>query len=113
MNYRTATEGEQLIKPLYYNYPKKLEAYKHPTQYLFGTELMVAPITTPNSDVTATGSVEAWLPQGDWFDLFDGRHYYCENDRKMTLCRAVSAFLFWQRPVLLCPFTNISQKIMS
>jgi len=48
MNYRCHTEGIPLICPMYYAYPKRSEAYEVKNQYLFGSELMVAPITEPN-----------------------------------------------------------------
>ena len=36
-----------LILPMYYAYPKQREAYQVPNQYLFGSEMMAAAVTTP------------------------------------------------------------------
>ena len=47
MNYRQYAEGIPLVLPMYYAYPDMDEAYRVPNQYLFGSELMVAAITTP------------------------------------------------------------------
>ena len=63
---------EPLVQPMYYAYPKKSAAYEVKNQFMFGSELMVAPITKPNSKITQLGSVNAWLPEGDWFDFFTG-----------------------------------------
>ena len=43
-----------------------------PNQFAFGTELLVAPITTPRDPVTLRGAVRAWLPPGIWIDIFTG-----------------------------------------
>lgn len=90
MNYKTHTELLPLIRPMYYSYPKCHCAYEVPNQFWFGSELMVAPITTPQDTTTHTGKVTAWLPRGDWFDFFSGLHYFSKRGRKMELHRSLS-----------------------
>ncbi len=75
MNYRNHHDLEPLMQPMYYRYPKCDGAYNAKNQYYFGSELMVAPITTPKSSVTNMGSVKVFFPRGSWFDFFDGSHY--------------------------------------
>jgi len=87
MNYRTHTECLPLVEPMYYLYPKCSAAYEVPNQFMFGTELMVAPITEPNNKIDGLGRADAWLPKGDWFDFETGLHYYSEKGRKMELFR--------------------------
>ena len=50
-------------------------AYRVPNQFMFGTELLVAPITEPADPGTRMGSVDAWLPEGEWIDVFTGLRY--------------------------------------
>ena len=60
-----------ICKPLYYDYPEIKEAYKAKNEYMFGENLLVAPITAPvNKNGTATR--EVWLPDGVWTDIFTG-----------------------------------------
>ena len=47
MNHRAASEGRPLVEPLYHRWPSADEAYDQPNQFLFGSELVVAPLTTP------------------------------------------------------------------
>lgn len=47
MNYRSYAENMPLIEPMYYEYPENAEAYEVKNQYFFGSQLMVAPVTTP------------------------------------------------------------------
>ena len=79
MNYRLHTDLEPLIQPLYYHYKndyaygKKGKVTRN--SYLFGSELLVIPITKPSDKVTTLGAVRAWLPDGIWTDAFRGSVY--------------------------------------
>lgn len=75
MNIRAHEESEPLVQPLYYKYPSQEEAYQHPNQYFFGTELMVCPMTEPINYQSQLASFDAWLPQGEWYDLGSGLKY--------------------------------------
>jgi alpha-glucosidase (family GH31 glycosyl hydrolase) len=74
MNVR-AHEGDPLVSPMYYDHPEDAEAYTVPNQFMFGTELLVAPITSPADAETGLGRVRAWLPEGEWQDVFTGQAY--------------------------------------
>lgn len=64
-----------IVRPMYHDHPTHPEAFSVPHQYLFGSDLIVAPITTPRDRRTGLASVTVWLPDGDWFDLFTGKRY--------------------------------------
>ncbi len=72
-----------LVTPMYYDYPTNSEAYQSKDQYLFGTELMVAPICEPMDRTLKTSKRKFWLPEGQWFDFFDGS---CFDGGKYNLC---------------------------
>lgn len=90
MNYLTHSRLLPLVQPMYYTHPKCQAAYEVPNQFWFGTELMVAPITSPQDPSILMGKVTAWLPKGDWFDFFTGMHYYSHRGRKMNLYRSLN-----------------------
>ena len=73
--YRQHTEGVPLVRLVYYAYPNAGRAYSEKNQYLFGSELMVCPITSPIDDATGTAGVRAWIPNGIWTDFFTGKTY--------------------------------------
>ena len=83
-NYKTYTEGEPICMPMYYRYDCK-EAYEVKNQYIFGGQLMVCPITKPMDKRLNLASVRAWLPEGRWTDIFNGRIY--EGGRWINLYR--------------------------
>ena len=85
MNHRAATAGIPLVLPLYYLWSEHHEAYTVPNQFMFGSELLVVPITTPRDAVTLLGSVTAWLPPGVWADIHTGAVVH--GDRTVELHR--------------------------
>jgi alpha-glucosidase (family GH31 glycosyl hydrolase) len=58
-----------ILRPLYLRYPDLEEAYRHPYEYFFGEQMLVAPV------VTAGAEQPIYLPPGDWRDFFTGRRY--------------------------------------
>lgn len=74
MNYRSYKEGRALCEPMYYEY-KNEESYHCPNEYMFGSELLVCPVTTKLDDKTKTATTKLWLPDGRWTNVFDGKIY--------------------------------------
>jgi len=66
--------GVPIIRPLYLDYPANSEAYTNSGEYLYGDNVLVAPITSPN-DANGNGSVATWIPPGSWTDYFTGTTY--------------------------------------
>lgn len=109
MNYRNHTELEPLVQPMYYAYPKAGAAYDMKNQYMFGTELMVAPITTPNNNITQMGSVDVWFPKGDWFDFFKGTHYTSKKGRILSVHRNIKEFPVFAKAGAIVPLQNAKE----
>ena len=106
MNYRTHTERLPLVQPMYYSHPKCHAAYEVPNQYWFGSELMVAPITEKQDAASRMGKVTAWLPQGSWFDLFDGTYYASRRGRKLNLHRMLDTVPVLAKAGAIVPMAN-------
>ena len=106
MNYRNHVDLEPLVQPMYYAYPKKSAAYEVKNQFMFGSELMIAPITKPNSKITQMGSVNAWLPKGDWFDFFSGLHYTSKTDRTLSVHRKLDNYPVFAKAGAIVPMQN-------
>lgn len=88
MNVRSAQHSEPLVQPLYWHFPDISAAYEHPNEYFFGSELLVAPITSPGDPVTRMGHAKAWIPKGKHVDIFTGATY--TGNRTLTLYRPLS-----------------------
>lgn len=63
--------GLPITRPLYLNYPEQNAAYTHPGEYLYGSDVLVAPVTTPGNVASKT----VWFPPGRWVDYFTGATY--------------------------------------
>ena len=75
MAWRDHKYGITLIRPMYHDYPEVEEAYHCPQQYLFGTEMLVAPFVSPAHPETQLARQEVWLPQGEWYHFFTSEYY--------------------------------------
>ncbi len=73
-NYRTHTEGIPICMPLYYRHDCD-DAYEAKNSYYFGSGLLVCPITQPTDKRLNLAICRAWLPEGRWTDIFNGRIY--------------------------------------
>ncbi|MDA3874016.1 MAG: DUF5110 domain-containing protein, partial [Kiritimatiellae bacterium] len=69
---KCAETGLSVIRPMYYEYPEAKEAYRCPNQYMFGDEMIVAPVIEPLDPMTETAPVNLWLPEGEWIDVARG-----------------------------------------
>ncbi|MDU5379757.1 MAG: glycoside hydrolase family 31 protein [Actinomyces sp.] len=88
------SHGIGIVRPMYQDYPTKPEAFGVPNQYMFGPDMIVAPITAPRDAASRLASVKVWLPHGTWTDLFTGITY--EGNRTLTMYRPIE-----QIPVLV------------
>lgn len=75
MNMRTHRDGIALIEPLYYDYPEDKRAYECRNAYIFGKNLIVAPISKQTDKRTLTAGEKVFLPKGRWTDIFTGKVY--------------------------------------
>lgn len=87
---RTHRLGEALIRPIYYQWSEQEEAYQMRNQYLFGTSLMVCPITAPMNQEIKMGNVKVWLPEGFWYDFLTGQVY--SGDRILSIWRDLESY---------------------
>lgn len=116
MNYRNHNELLPMIQPMYYSHPMNDAAYSVPTQYWFGSELIVSPIAEHSDKVDTLSKTEVWLPKGDWFDFFDGTHYVSENGRKMKIFRSLKDYPVFAKQGAIVPmavFENNENRLFN
>ncbi|MBQ6714561.1 MAG: DUF5110 domain-containing protein [Clostridia bacterium] len=103
MVYKNHKDGEPLIRPLYYDYPKCDNAYKYKNQYMFGSELLICPITEPSDSIVNLGKATGWLPKGDWFDFFNGTRYVSRKGRIMDFYRKLEDYPVFAKAGAIVP----------
>jgi alpha-glucosidase len=71
---RTYDTGVAFLRPLYYNWPQEEAAYTSKGEYLFGEQLLAAPVTAPADKVSGLATETVWLPKGEWIEWPTGKH---------------------------------------
>jgi alpha-glucosidase len=71
---RTYDTGVAFFRPLYYDWPESPEAYDNKNEYLFGDQMLAAPITAPADKQSGLATEKIWLPQGEWIEWPTGKH---------------------------------------
>lgn len=106
---RTAETGVSLVRPLYYEWPGREEAYSHPHQYLFGDEILAAPIARPVDADTEESQQVVWLPPGDWIDTAHG--LTLKGDRQYDQSYRLEEIPLFVRPGTVIPEQGFTRRL--
>lgn len=68
---RAVDTGLPIAGPLYLRWPQRRAAYRNPTQFTYGRDLVVAPVTGAG----ASADVRLWVPPGRWVERSTGRSF--------------------------------------
>ena len=71
---RTYDTGVAFVRPLYYDWPEAPEAYTSKGEYLFGDQMLVAPVVAAADKSSGLAAEKVWLPEGDWIEWPTGKH---------------------------------------
>ena len=70
---KTYESGLSLCCPLYYDNPEAKEAYEFKEEYMFGDNMLIAPVTNEVDSVDGYATVKVWLPEGEWLEYETGK----------------------------------------
>lgn len=84
-----ARTGLPLTRPMALAFPDAREAHAFDTQYLFGPDLLVAPVLLPG------GRATVWLPDGHWWDWHTGERH--PGNRRLELELPLDRFPLFAR----------------
>jgi hypothetical protein len=68
---QTYDTGLPITRAMYLSWPEDNDAYLYDHEYMFGPELLVAPVGTAGDPATKT----VWFPPGSWTDIFTRQRY--------------------------------------
>jgi alpha-glucosidase len=63
------------LRPLYYDWPEEDAAYKSKNEYVFGDQMLAAPVTSAADKLTGLSAEKVWLPKGEWIEWPTGKHF--------------------------------------
>lgn len=72
---RTYDTGVAFLHPLYYDWPEADAAYSNKGEYVFGSQMIAAPITQPVDAATQLAKESIWIPGGEWIERATGKHF--------------------------------------
>lgn len=106
---RAATESVPFLRPLYIDFPTTETAYHQSQEFLFGDQLLVAPISSPGVGPRRIAAQSVWFPPtaDAWFDFFTGERF---NPGEHAVATApIDSFPLYVRsgiPLPMQPFTQ-------
>jgi alpha-glucosidase (family GH31 glycosyl hydrolase) len=98
---RTYDTGVAFLRPLYYKWPEADEAYNTPNEFLFGDDVIAAPVTSPMDPATDLATEDIWLPDGEWIEQSSGRHIVGPVTLKRTF--SMEQIPLYTRPGAIIP----------
>ncbi|MDA8440254.1 MAG: DUF4968 domain-containing protein, partial [Propionibacterium sp.] len=104
MNERAHSQGEPLVRPIYWTPGAPVDALHQHGEFWFGTEMIVAAITRPADTRLKIATARAWLPEGNWVDLFTGLVY--DGGRTVSLHRRLEEYPVFVRAGGIVPLTG-------
>lgn len=104
MNYRAYKDSVPLVMPMYYDYPEETAAYQVKNQFMFGTQLLVAPVTGKRISGLNVAEVKVWLPEGIWHDIYTGMIY--DGNRILNMYRDLNSIPVLAKAGAILPFTD-------
>jgi alpha-glucosidase len=92
----TSRVGLPAMRPVFLDYPQAEDFYGNNRDFLFGSDLFVAPVTTEMVDAE-----EVQLPPGDWYDYWTSQKVSSKN--KITLHPALDEMPLYVRAGAIIP----------
>ena len=72
----TYDSGVAFMRPVYYDSPNAPEAYAAKGEYLFGENMLVAPVVEPVDPANGLATEHIWIPAGDWIEWSSGKSFH-------------------------------------
>ena len=94
--------GGAILYPVYYDWNPGWDLLEiQYNEYVFGGEMLVAPIIRPANADLRLGQADVWLPEGEWTDFFTGRRY--AGGQRIDVYRPLSGMPVFVRPGTVIP----------
>lgn len=106
--WQTYRTGVSLNRPLYLEYPDLEPAYVNGQEFLFGDNLLAAPITMPGVGPGRVGRQIVWFPpDASWYHFFTGERF--DGDQTRIVSADIDEFPLYARggvPIPLQPYSE-------
>jgi alpha-glucosidase len=87
---KTFDTGIAFFRPLYYDWPDADAAYTSKGEYIFGDQMLAAPVATASDKITGLATENVWLPPGEWIEWPTGKHFAVADQAGSSFARNFS-----------------------
>jgi Glycosyl hydrolases family 31/Domain of unknown function (DUF5110) len=87
---KTFDTGIAFYHPLYYDWPGAQAAYSSKGEYVFGDQMLAAPVATAADKITGLSTENVWLPKGEWIEWPTGKHFSVADEAGSSFSRNFS-----------------------
>ena len=105
----TYDTGIGMNRPLYYEWPEENNAYVYEDEYLFGNDMLIAPIYTPSRNGISSRNI--WLPGGLWWDVT--RNSLRHGGSVFRGTYTLDEFPVFYRPGSVIPFYPVQRSVVT
>lgn len=105
---QSSRQSVPLVRPMYIDYPGNENAYQNPQEYLFGDNLLAAPVATAGTGPGKVAPQRVWFPQGLWYQWFSGEKF-SSGERSEIVWSDLNEFPLFARggvPIPLQPYID-------
>ncbi|RYG71515.1 DUF5110 domain-containing protein, partial [bacterium] len=100
-------QTKPLLRPMYLSNPGQEAAYHANGQYLYGDNVIVAPIVSAGVGPNFVGQQSVWFPAGAWFNFFTGERFEGNSSALVTAdLNEVPLFVRAGVPLPMQPYTQ-------
>lgn len=105
----TYDTGIGMNRPLYYDWPEESKAYQFEDEFMFGSDILVAPIYEPAQNGISTRSI--WLPKGLWWDV--SQKTLTQGDRTFRANFTLDQFPVYYKAGSIIPFYPLQRSVVT
>ena len=105
----TYDTGIGMSRPLYYEWPEENNAYVYEDEYMFGNDMLVAPIYTASRNGLSSRNI--WLPAGQWWDVTENR--LRQGGSVFRANYTLDQFPVFYRPGSVIPFYPVQRTVVT
>jgi alpha-glucosidase (family GH31 glycosyl hydrolase) len=105
----TYDTGIGMNRPLYYEWPEENNAYVYEDEYMFGNDMLVAPIYTASKNGISSRNI--WLPTGQWWDVTENR--LRKGGSVFRANYTLDQFPVFYRPGSIIPFYPVQRSVIT
>ena len=87
---KTFDTGIAFFRPLYYDWPDADAAYSSKGEYVFGDQMLAAPVAAASDKITGLSAENVWLPKGEWIEWPTGKHFAVADEAGSSFSRNFS-----------------------